>query len=71
MNLIIHAQTWERYYRLAKRNRAWIAHGELQHAEGVIHLLVRHIEPLEPQQDSASLDSFTGYLAGFSLTPKL
>ncbi|MEM9354844.1 MAG: error-prone DNA polymerase [Pseudomonadota bacterium] len=56
-NLIIRAQTWEKYYRVAKRNRAWIAHGELQHAEGVIHLLVRHIEPLEPQQDSASLES--------------
>ncbi len=56
-NLIIHAQTWERYYRVAKRNRAWIAHGELQHAEGVIHLLVRQIEPLEAEQDSAPLES--------------
>ncbi len=56
-NLIIHAQTWERYYRVAKRNRAWIAHGELQHAEGVIHLLVRQIEPLEPEQDPGHLES--------------
>lgn len=56
-NLIIHARTWERYYRVAKRNRAWIARGELQHAESVIHLIVRKIEPLEPEQDSASLES--------------
>ena len=45
-NLIVHPGTWERHYRVAKRNRAWIARGELQHAEGVIHLLVRTIEPL-------------------------
>lgn len=56
-NLIIHARTWERYYRVAKRNRAWIARGELQHAESVIHLVVRQIEPLEPEQDLASLES--------------
>lgn len=52
-NLIIHSHTWERYYRIAKRNRAWIAHGELQHAEGVIHLVVNSLEPLKP----TSLDS--------------
>ncbi|MGI9429689.1 MAG: error-prone DNA polymerase, partial [Bythopirellula sp.] len=56
-NLIIHARTWERYYRVAKHNRAWIAQGELQHAEGVIHLLVRHLEPLQQEQDSTSLET--------------
>ncbi|MEQ8846832.1 error-prone DNA polymerase [Botrimarina sp.] len=45
-NLIIHARTWERYYRTAKRSPAWIAQGELQHAEGVIHLVVWRIDSM-------------------------
>lgn len=49
-NLIIRPQVWERYYRTAKRNRAWIAHGQLQQAEGVIHLLTQRISPLEEGQ---------------------
>ncbi|TWT66913.1 Error-prone DNA polymerase [Posidoniimonas polymericola] len=43
-NLIIRPHVWERYYSIARRSNAWIAHGELQHAEGVIHLLVRRLE---------------------------
>ncbi|MEO1497337.1 MAG: error-prone DNA polymerase [Planctomycetota bacterium] len=56
INLIVRPQIWERYYRVAKRSRAWIACGELQHAEGVIHLLVRTIRPLPsaaPSSESA------------------
>ncbi|MEM7515911.1 MAG: error-prone DNA polymerase, partial [Planctomycetota bacterium] len=53
-NLIVHAKTWERHYRVAKRNRAWIARGELQHAEGVIHLLVRRIEGLAADGDTSA-----------------
>jgi error-prone DNA polymerase len=46
VNLIIHPRTWERHFRVAKRSRAWIATGELQHAAGVIHVVVTRIEAL-------------------------
>ncbi|MGL4514001.1 MAG: OB-fold nucleic acid binding domain-containing protein, partial [Lacipirellulaceae bacterium] len=46
VNLIVHPGTWERHYRVAKRSRAWIARGELQHAAGVIHVVVERIEAL-------------------------
>jgi error-prone DNA polymerase len=47
VNLIVHPRTWERYYRVAKRSRAWIASGELQHSpEGILHVVVTRIEAL-------------------------
>ncbi len=45
-NLIVHAKTWERHYRTAKRSPAWIVTGELQNAESVINVVAFQIEPL-------------------------
>ena len=45
-NLVIHQQTWDRFYRVARRSPAWIAHGRLEVAESVIHVVVSRIEDL-------------------------
>jgi error-prone DNA polymerase len=45
-NLIIRQEVWERYRRVASRAGAYIAHGHLQRAEGVIHLLVDRLQDL-------------------------
>ena len=37
---------WERYYAVARRSPAWIAHGCLENKEGVIHLVVNRLEDL-------------------------
>jgi error-prone DNA polymerase len=56
VNLVVHQQTWDRYYRVARRAPAWIAHGHVQttrgdpaarkHAAAVIHVVVRRLEAL-------------------------
>ena len=30
VNLVVHQHTWDRYYRIARRAPAWIAHGHIQ-----------------------------------------
>jgi error-prone DNA polymerase len=49
INLVIHQRTWDRYYRIARRAPAWIAHGHLQSAESVIHVVVRRLEAMTEQ----------------------
>jgi glycerol-3-phosphate cytidylyltransferase-like family protein len=56
VNLVVHQHTWDRYYRIARRAPAWIAHGHVQttrddpaareHAAAVIHVVVRRLEAL-------------------------
>ncbi len=50
VNLVVHQRTWDRYYRVARRAPAWIAHGHVQtNAEKVapvIHVVVRRLEAL-------------------------
>ncbi|MFO1094224.1 MAG: error-prone DNA polymerase, partial [Planctomycetaceae bacterium] len=45
-NLIIRQEIWERYRRIASTATAFVAHGHLQRAEGVIHLLVDRLQDL-------------------------
>ena len=45
-NLIIRQNVWERHRRIASTAMAFVAHGRLQRAEGVIHLLVDRLEDL-------------------------
>ena len=45
-NLIIRPEIWGRYYAVARRSQAWIAHGCLENKEGVIHLVVNRLEDL-------------------------
>ncbi len=46
VNLIVHAATWDKFYNTVRRSPAWIAEGELQLGEGVIHVVTTHIESL-------------------------
>jgi error-prone DNA polymerase len=53
VNLVVHQQTWDRFYRSACRAPAWIAHGHIQNAPGqfaaVIHVVVKQLEALGEQ----------------------
>jgi len=49
VNLVVHQQTWDRFYRIARSAPAWIAQGHIQTALGVIHVVVRRLEALGEQ----------------------
>jgi len=53
VNLVVHQHMWDRYYRIARRAPAWIAHGHIQTAPGhyssVIHVVVNRLEALAEQ----------------------
>ena len=53
VNLVVHQHMWDRYYRIARRSPAWIAHGHIQTAPGhysaVIHVVVDRLEALAEQ----------------------
>jgi error-prone DNA polymerase len=45
-NLVIRPEIWARYYQVARRSPAWIAHGCLENKEGIIHLVVNRLDDL-------------------------
>jgi error-prone DNA polymerase len=53
VNLVVHQQTWDRFYRVARRAPAWIAYGHIQTVaekfSAVIHVIVRRLEALGEQ----------------------
>jgi error-prone DNA polymerase len=54
VNLVVHQHTWDRYYRIARRAPAWIAHGHIQTTRensfaAVIHVVVTRLEALAEQ----------------------
>lgn len=46
INLVIHQQLWDRFYQVAQRSPAWIAHGELQMKYSVVHVVVNRLQDL-------------------------
>ena len=67
VNLVVHQHTWDRYYRIARRAPAWIAHGHIQttariRVAPVIHVVVRRLEALAEQLRAAGRE-----VAGFSV----
>jgi error-prone DNA polymerase len=50
VNLVVHQHTWDRFYRIARRAPAWIAHGHVQTtreaAAPVIHVVVSRLEAM-------------------------
>jgi error-prone DNA polymerase len=56
-NLVIRPEIWERFYRIARRSPAWIAHGCLENKEGVIHLVVNRLEDLSALLGNLRLQS--------------
>jgi error-prone DNA polymerase len=56
INLVVHQHTWDRFYRIARRAPAWIAHGHVQTTGDkeqtpapVIHVVVSKLEALADQ----------------------
>lgn len=45
-NLLIHQATWERYYQVARRSAAWLAHGRIETKDAVLHVIVEKLEDL-------------------------
>jgi error-prone DNA polymerase len=45
-NLVVRPEIWQRYYAVARRSPAWIAHGRLEKKDSVIHLVVSRLEDL-------------------------
>jgi error-prone DNA polymerase len=61
MNLVVHQHTWDRYYRIARRAPAWIAHGHIQTTTEsfapVIHVVVARLEALTEQLNRLDVKS--------------
>jgi error-prone DNA polymerase len=54
INLVVHQHTWDKFYRIARRAPAWIAHGRIQttgkeSATPIIHVVVSRLEALAEQ----------------------
>jgi error-prone DNA polymerase len=45
-NLVVRQAVWERFYTVARRSPAWIAHGKLERRDAVIHVVVNRLEDL-------------------------
>lgn len=45
-NLVVHQQTWNQYYSVARRGSAWLAHGSVENKHSVIHVVVQRLELL-------------------------
>jgi error-prone DNA polymerase len=45
-NLVVHQGTWERFYRIARRSPAWLAHGHVERKGEIIHVVVQRLEDL-------------------------
>jgi len=46
INLLVHQATWERFYQIARRSPAWLAHGRVESKDSVIHVIVQRLEDL-------------------------
>ena len=45
-NLVVHQNTWQRYYAVARRGTAWLAHGRVENKYSVIHVVIDRLELL-------------------------
>jgi error-prone DNA polymerase len=43
---VVRQATWERYYVVARRSPAWVAHGVLERKDAVVHVLVERLVDL-------------------------
>jgi error-prone DNA polymerase len=57
VNLIVRRTVWEQYQKVGRTATAMIAHGRLQHAEGIIHVLVTRMEDLTNRMADLSIPS--------------
>ena len=56
-NLIVKQKIWERYYKIARRAPAWIAHGKLEKKSGVIHVVVNRLEDMSDRLSELNIKS--------------
>jgi error-prone DNA polymerase len=56
-NLVVKQKIWERYYKIARRAPAWIAHGKLEKKSGVIHVVVNRIEDMSCRLEELQIKS--------------
>ncbi|MEE2827485.1 MAG: OB-fold nucleic acid binding domain-containing protein, partial [Planctomycetota bacterium] len=56
-NLVVRQTIWEKYYQVARRSPAWIAHGKLEKKNGVIHVVVNRIDDLSTRMQDHKLSS--------------
>jgi error-prone DNA polymerase len=56
INLVIHQRTWDRYYRIARRAPAWIAHGHVQTTGGMPSLASTCSHEAGPRQRECGHD---------------
>jgi error-prone DNA polymerase len=57
MNLVLKPEIWQKFYKIARRSNAWLAHGVLESREGIIHIVVGRIEDLTTQVGGLVLKS--------------
>ena len=43
-NLVVHYNTWQKFYSVARRGTAWIAQGRVENKHSVIHVVVDRLE---------------------------
>ena len=46
MNLVLFAQVWKRFFKIARASDAWIVDGKLENKKGVIHVIVGRVGDL-------------------------
>ena len=56
-NLIVKQGVWQRYYKIARRSPAWIAHGKLEMKSGITHVIVNRIEDMSCRLDELQIKS--------------
>jgi error-prone DNA polymerase len=56
-NLVVKPNIWERYFKIARRSPAWIAHGKLEKKNGVIHVVVSRLEDMSSRLEDLNIKS--------------
>ena len=46
VNLVVHQQTWERFYAVARRSSGYFVQGKLERKGQIIHVIVERLEDL-------------------------
>ena len=56
-NLVVKQKIWQRFYKIARRSPAWIAHGKLEKKNGVIHVVVNRLEDMSCRLEELQIKS--------------
>ena len=56
-NLVLHVDTWKKFYSICRRSPAWIARGRVESKYSVIHLVVEHLEDFSEQLQALNVSS--------------